>query len=137
MANLNRVILIGNLTRDPEMRFIPAGTNVTNFGIAVNRRWTNKAREKVDTADFFNVVCWGKLAELVSQNITKGTPVAVDGRLQYRAWETADGQKRSTVEIVAENVQFLGKTSPGSEKGFEPDIDSVENEIDLEEDIPF
>lgn len=137
MANLNRVILIGNLTRDPEMRFTPSGTNVTNFGLAVNRRYTNKAGEKVDSADFFNIVCWGKLAELVSQNITKGTPVAVDGRLQYRAWEAADGQKRSTVEIVAENVQFLGKTSFGSEKGFEPDMGSVENEIDLEEDIPF
>lgn len=137
MANLNRVILIGNLTRDPEMRFTPAGTNVTNFGLAVNRRYTNKAGEKVDTADFFNIVCWGKLAELVSQNITKGAPVAVDGRLQYRAWEAADGQKRSTVEIVAENVQFLGKSSLGVEKGFEPDIDSVENEIDLDEDIPF
>ena len=142
MASLNRVILIGNLTRDPELRYTPNGATVANFGIAVNRRWTNKQGERVDSADFFNIVCWGKLAELVSQNITKGTPVAIDGRLQYRAWETSEGQKRSTVEVVAENVQFLGRTSfQAKDRDFEPDLTSdvgtEEADVNLDEDIPF
>ncbi|HDP69691.1 MAG TPA: single-stranded DNA-binding protein [Actinobacteria bacterium] len=141
MASLNRVILIGNLTRDPELRYTPSGANVANFGIAVNRRWTNKQGERVEGVDFFNIVCWGKLAELVSQNITKGTPVAIDGRLQYRAWETGEGQKRSTIEIVAENVQFLGRVSSQSgNDDFEPNIESevaVNEDINLDEDIPF
>ncbi len=142
MASLNRVILIGNLTRDPELRCTPSGATVANFGIAVNRRWTNKQGERVENVDFFNVVCWGKLAELVSQNITKGTPVAIDGRLQYRAWETSEGQKRSTVEVVAENVQFLGRMSSrtGSENlksDFEPDVATENTDVNLDEDIPF
>lgn len=142
MASLNRVILIGNLTRDPELRSTPSGATVANFGIAVNRRWTNKQGERVENVDFFNVVCWGKLAELVSQNITKGTPVAIDGRLQYRAWETSEGQKRSTVEVVAENVQFLGRTSSrtGNENfksDFEPDVVTENTDVNLDEDIPF
>jgi len=142
LASLNRVILIGNLTRDPELRSTPSGATVANFGIAVNRRWTNKQGERVENVDFFNVVCWGKLAELVSQNITKGTPVAIDGRLQYRAWETSEGQKRSTVEVVAENVQFLGRTSSrtGNENfksDFEPDVVTENTDVNLDEDIPF
>ncbi len=142
MASLNRVILVGNLTRDPELRSTPSGATVTNFGIAVNRRWTNKQGERVDNVDFFNIVCWGKLAELVSQNITKGTPVAIDGRLQYRAWETSEGQKRSTVEVVAENVQFLGRvSSQAKDKNFEPDFTSdvgtEKADVNLDEDIPF
>ncbi|MDO8885598.1 single-stranded DNA-binding protein [Candidatus Oleimmundimicrobium sp.] len=142
MASLNRVILIGNLTRDPELRSTPSGASVTNFGIAVNRHWTNKQGERVESVDFFNIVCWGKLAELVSQNITKGTPVAIDGRLQYRAWETSEGQKRSTVEVIAENVQFLGRaSSQAKDKDFEPDFTSdagTENaDVSLDEDIPF
>ena len=109
MASLNRVVLIGNLTRDPELRTTPSGTSVATLGIAVNRRWTNQQGEKVDNTDFFNIVAWGKLAELCSEYIRKGSPIAVDGRLQYRTWETPEGQKRSKVEVVAENVQFLGR----------------------------
>ncbi len=109
MASLNKVILIGNLTRDPELRAIPSGTSVVKFGIAVNRRWKNRDGEKVEDVDFFNVVVWGKMAEICHMYINKGSPVAVEGRLSSRSWETEDGQKRSTVEVVAENVQFLGR----------------------------
>ncbi|MDI6892862.1 MAG: single-stranded DNA-binding protein [Actinomycetota bacterium] len=109
MASLNRVVLIGNLTRDPELRFTPSGTSVANFGIAINRRRTNRQGERVDGVDYFNVVVWGRLAELCNEYIGKGAPVAIEGRLQSRSWETQDGQKRSTVEVVAENVQFLGR----------------------------
>ena len=112
LASLNRVVLIGNLTRDPEMRFTPSGSSVCNFGLAVNRRWTNRQGEKVEQADYFNIVVWAKLAELCTDYLSKGSPVAVEGRLQSRSWETEDGQKRSVVEIVAENVQFLGKAAP-------------------------
>ncbi len=149
LASLNRVVLVGNLTRDPDVRSTPSGTSVTKFGLAVNRRWTNKQGEKVDGVDYFNIVTWGKLGELCGEYIKKGSPVALEGRLQSRSWETEDGQKRSAVEIVAENVQFLGKT--GSSQGFpdssgkgnvasenmnnSPDIDL--SDIDLGSDLPF
>lgn len=108
MASLNRVILIGNLTRDVELRSIPSGTTVGNFGIAVNRRRKNDAGEWIDEASFFNIVVWGNQAEKCAEYIHKGSPVAIEGRLQSRSWETEDGQKRNVVEVVAENVQFLG-----------------------------
>lgn len=117
MASLNRVILIGNLTRDPELRFTPTGSPVAGFGLAVNRVYTNKQGEKVENVDFFNIVVWAKLAELCAEYIHKGSPVAVEGRLQSRSWETEDGQKRSTVEIVAENVQFLARSGGGDSAG--------------------
>lgn len=152
MASLNRVVLVGNLTRDPDIRSTPNGTSVTNFGLAVNRRWTNKQGEKVDGVDYFNIVAWGKLAELCGEYIKKGSPVALEGRLQSRSWETEDGQKRSVVEIVAENVQFLGgragnsqglQDSAGRSANFSenanrdnpPDIDL--SDIDLGNDLPF
>lgn len=114
MAGLNRVVLIGNLTRDPELRSTPSGVPVTTLGLAVNRRWTNKVGERVESTDYFNIVAWSKLAELCSQYLKKGSPIAVDGRLQSRSWETEEGQKRSKVEIVAENIQFLGRREASS-----------------------
>ena len=113
MASLNRVILVGNLTKDPEIRNTGDGTPVANLRIAVNRQWTNKQGER--EADFFNVVAWRKLAELCGQYLAKGSSIAVDGRLQSRNWDTQDGQKRTTVEIVADNVQFLNRTQPAPE----------------------
>lgn len=139
MASLNRVVLIGNLTRNPELRFTPNGTPVANFGIAVNRKWTNKQGERVEGVDYFNIVVWGKLAELCGDFITKGSPVAIDGRLQSRSWETEDGNKRSIVEIVAENVQFLNKRTASDQfddGGSEEIHTNIETDI-LEEDIPF
>ncbi len=149
MASLNRVILVGNLTRDPELRFTPNGSAVAGFGLAVNRTYTNKQGEKVQNVDFFNIVVWAKLAELCNEYIHKGSPVALEGRLQSRSWETDEGQKRSVVEVVAENVQFLGRPSgSGSAGGGEQpaevktgaDKSAGENpveDIDLGDDIPF
>ncbi len=135
MASLNRVILIGNLTRDPELKYTPNGSPVANFGIAVNRNYTNKQGEKISDVDFFNVVAWAKLAELCGEYIRKGSPVAIEGRLTSRSWENNEGQKRTTVEVVAENVQFLGK-SGGGERPAEVGV-TESAEINLDEDIPF
>ena len=113
MANLNKVFLIGNLTRDPELRYIPSGAAVADIGIAVNRSFTKKDGEKSEETLFVKVVVWGKQAESSAKYLSKGRPVFIEGRLQSRSWEDKDGQKRSAMEVVAERVQFLG-TSQGS-----------------------
>lgn len=110
MANYNRVILGGNLTTDPELRFTNSGKAVCDFSLAINRGRKNK-----DTADYFRVTAWEELAETVANYKEKGHPVLVDGRLQYSAWENAEGQKRSRVEVVAENIGYLG--NKGSANG--------------------
>lgn len=141
MASLNRVVLIGNLTRDPELRFTPGGSAVASFGLAVNRTYTNKQGEKVENTDFFNIVVWAKLAELCNEYLKKGSSAALEGRLQSRSWETEDGQKRSVVEVIAENVQFLGRPSgnqgPRAEGAQAAPRQSPVEEIDLGDDIPF
>ena len=108
-ANLNKVFLIGNLTREPELRYIPSGQAVASFSIAVNRVYTDKAGQKQQEVSFVRVVAWGRRAEVCGQFLSKGSPVFVEGRLQSRSWQTQDGQKRSTIEVVANSVQFLGK----------------------------
>lgn len=111
MASLNRVVLVGNLTRDPELRFTPAGKPVARFGMAVNRSpYTNDQGEKIEGVDYFNVVVFGRQAETTHQYLKKGRGVAIDGRLRSRSWETEDGQKRYAVEVNAQNVQFLPRT---------------------------
>ncbi len=101
----NYVELIGNLTRDPELRFIPSGAAVANFGLAVNRRWRNQqTNEWEEEVNFFDVVCWRDLAENVAESLTKGNRVLVSGRLQSRSWETDNGEKRVKVEVVADEV---------------------------------
>ena len=107
MANGNTVELIGNVTRDPELRFTPNGAAVANFGLAVNRRWRNqKTNEWEEQVSFFDVVCWRELAENASESLTKGTRVMVSGRLDQRSWEDPkDGSKRSKVEVVADEIR--------------------------------
>lgn len=101
----NHVELIGNATRDPELRFTPTGSAVATFGLAVNRRWRNKNTGEWDEqVSFFDIVCWRELAENVTESIVKGTRVIVTGRLEQRTWETDDGSKRSKVEVVADDV---------------------------------
>ena len=107
MANLNKVLLIGNLTRDPELRYIPSGSAVATFTIAVNRAYLTQAGEKKEQTAFIRVVAWGRRAEVCGEYLSKGSPVFVEGRLQSRDWETQEGQKRNTIEVVADNVQFL------------------------------
>src|SRR5215203_4248296 len=102
MVSFNRVVLAGNLTRDPELRFTQEGVPVANFSIALNR-----VRSKSETVDYFNVSCWRELGERVANYKKKGDPILVEGHLQYRTWQTPDGTKRSAVEVVANNVQFL------------------------------
>ena len=109
MANLNKVFLMGNLTRDPELRYIPSGTAVATFTVASNRTYSSASGEKKEEVCFVRVVSWARQAELCGEYLTKGSPVFVEGRLQSRSWETPEGQKRSTIEVVAQNVQFLGR----------------------------
>lgn len=105
MANDNTVTLVGNVTRDPELRFTPSGAPVANFGLAVNRRWMNRqTNEWEEQVSFFDIVCWREMAENVADTLTKGSRTIVTGRLEQRSWETQDGDKRSKVEVVADEV---------------------------------
>ena len=149
MANsLNRAMLIGNLTRDPELRKTANGQSVASFSIATNRSFTTQTGEKKEQADYHNIVAWGRLAEICAQYLTKGKKVYVDGRIQNREWEGADGQKRYRAEVVVENMIMLdraGGMTGGSFKasGNEPQLGDeppvpppADDEIKLE-DIPF
>src|SRR2546421_6416951 len=109
MASLNKVFLIGNLTRPVEPRYAPAGTAVADLRLAVNRAYTTQGGDKRDETCFLTVVVWGKQAEASRDYLDKGSPIMVEGRLQTRDWETRDGQKRNVVEVVAERVQFMGR----------------------------
>lgn len=115
--SLNRVQLIGNVTRDPEMRQIPGGQTVATFGVATNFSWNDATGNRQEKVEFHNVVVWRKLAEICGQYLKKGTKVFVEGRLQTREWEGEDGVKRTKVEIVAENVIFLDKKGSSSPEG--------------------
>jgi len=139
---MNHVILIGRLTRDPELRYTPNGVAVANFTLAVDRPFTNQAGER--EADFIPVIVWQKLAETCANHLHKGRLVAVDGRLQIRSYETQDGQRRRIAEVVAANVQFLdrgneARRTPSTEVGGDIADDHVEDdfgEINLD-DLPF
>jgi single-strand DNA-binding protein len=132
MASLNKVLLIGNLTRDPELRYTPSGTAVVNLRLAVNRRFKDKNGEQKDDACFLTVVAWDKQAETCNQYLKKGKPIFVEGRLQSRSWQDAQGQKRNVLEVRAERVQFLGSPSgqsqvnPDEPVEKEPAVDNVE-----------
>ena len=108
MASLNRVLLIGNLTKDPELRYTPNGTAVTNLRLAVNRKFKDRTGELKEDTCFITVTAWDKQAEICNQYLQKGRSVFVEGILQSRSWETGDGQKRSTIDVRAERIQFLG-----------------------------
>ena len=115
MANLNKVMLIGNLTRDPELRYLQSGTAVCDFGIAVNRTYKTASGEQREEVLFVDITAWGRQAEVVSEFLQKGRPVFVEGRLKLDQWTTDDGQKRSKLSVVMENFQFLD--SRGSSGG--------------------
>jgi single-strand DNA-binding protein len=143
MVSFNRVVLAGNLTRDPELRFTNNGIPVCQFGIAVNR-----VRSKSEEVDFFDITAWRELGETIANYKKKGDPILVEGKLQYRTWEAQDGSKRSKVDVVADNVQFLGRGDASGEGGADggqrsragarqSSRDDVElNEEDFD-DIPF
>lgn len=114
MASLNKVFLIGNLTRDPELRYTPAGVAVVNLRLAVNRRYRDKSGEQKEEVCFVTVTAWDRQAEVCNQYLSKGRPIFVEGRLQFRSWETTDGQKRNVLDIRAERIQFLGSAKGGA-----------------------
>ncbi|MDR7521706.1 MAG: single-stranded DNA-binding protein [Armatimonadota bacterium] len=128
----NRIILIGRLTRDPELRYVPSGQPVASFTLAVDRPFTNQQGER-DT-DFIDVVAWRKLAEQVSQHLVKGRLVAVEGRLQIRSYETQDGQKRKVAEVVADGVRFLDRKAAGVPAAAAQNEEFAE---EAEQDVPF
>ena len=151
MANLNKVMLIGNLTRDPELRYTPKGTAVADIGMAINRVWTNDQGERQEETTFVDVTLWGRQAELAQQYLSKGRPVYIEGRLQMDTWEDKNsGQKRSKLKVVGENMQFIGsaggggggRPSGGEEQpaasqaqGGSPAAEEISD--DEEKDIPF
>lgn len=129
MANFNKVLLMGNLTKDPELRYTPQGTAVANLRLAVNRRFKNKNQELKEEVCFINAVVWDRQAETCNQYLRKGSPVFVEGRLQSRSWEDNTGAKRSVIEVRVERVQFLG--SPSAKMAAEPQ--AAEPHLSLEE----
>lgn len=150
--NLNKVLLIGRLTADPQLRSTPGGQSVASFSIATNRTWMNKANQKQEEVQFHNVVAWGRQAEVVSQYMKKGGMVMVEGRLQTRSWKDKQDQNRTTTEIVAERVQmgpraaggtFAGSVGASQPKGnYSQEVKEELPEINIEEemrseDIPF
>lgn len=108
-ASFNRVFILGNLTRDPELRYIPSGQAVTTFTVAVNRSYVAASGEKKEEVSFIRVVVWGRHAEICNEYLRKGSSVFVEGRLQSRSWDAPDGTKRSTIEVVSQSVQFVGR----------------------------
>ena len=122
MANLNKVLLMGNLTRDPEVRYTPKGTAVAELGIAVNRVYSGENGEKREEVTFVDVTVWGRTAENVGEYLKKGRPVFIEGRLQLDSWEDKQsGQKRNKLKVVADNVQFLGSPRGSGGSGGGPD----------------
>lgn len=146
MKDLNMVFLMGNLTRDPELRYTPNGQAVANFAVATNRTWKDNEGETKEAVEFTDVVVWGKTAENAANYLKKGRKVHIIGRLQTRNWEAQDGSKRYKTEVIANEVTFLGTKSEGVSEGVDsiPEDDSnqakkqnqPEEDIDLE-DIPF
>ncbi|MCS7062496.1 MAG: single-stranded DNA-binding protein [Methylacidiphilales bacterium] len=109
MADLNKVMLIGNLTRDPEVRYTPKGVAVADMGLAINSTYRAQDGQIRDEVCYVDVVAWGRQAETCKEYLTKGSPIFVEGRLQYEQWETKDGEKRNRIRVRAERVQFLGR----------------------------
>jgi len=140
MASLNKVILLGNLTRDPELRYTPNGTPVSSFGLAVNRRY-RQGDEWKDEVCFIDVVTYGRQAETVGEYLSKGSLALVEGRLQWRSWESEEGQRRSKHEVVANTVQFMPRTRDEGTGRASPEGLGGGGEMDLsipeDDDIPF
>jgi len=144
MANYNKVILIGNLTRDPQMSYLPSQTPVVEFGLAVNRRWRGQDNQQREETCFIDCRAYGKQAETISQYLAKGRPVMIEGRLQYDTWEGKDGVKRSKHRVFVESFQFLGERPSTGEpqarqagQATEPSATNTYSEPPGDEDIPF
>lgn len=136
MASLNKVFLLGNLTRAPELRYTPSGTAVSDLRLAVHNTYTTQSGEKREDTCFLNVVVWGKQAESCREYLDKGSPILVEGRLQTRDWEAKDGQKRTVTEVVAQRVQFMGR-GRGPAPATVPATEPFSEEAPAEDDVPF
>ncbi|VGO20340.1 single-stranded DNA-binding protein [Pontiella sulfatireligans] len=144
MASYNRVLLMGNLTRNPEIRYTPSGTAVADLGMAVSDNYKNQAGETVERTCFVDVVVWGRQAETSAEYLHKGSPVFVEGRLQLDQWEGQQGEKRSKLRVRADRVQFLGSPAKGAESSEAP-VSSVPQEpasppaasVEDDDDVPF
>src|SRR3989344_7267983 len=135
--NLNKVLIAGRLTADPELRSTPSGDHVASFSVATNRYWRTKEGEKKESTEFHNVVVWGRQAEVVNQFSKKGSIIMIEGRLQTRAWEGKDGQTRKTTEIVAENIQLGPRGGDAGASFTKNEVSSAsEEEQKHAEDIP-
>ncbi|MBP7254344.1 MAG: single-stranded DNA-binding protein [Negativicutes bacterium] len=134
---MNKVILVGRLAQDPEVRYTQGGKAVASFNLAVNRFGGGSAQK--ESADFIPIVAWEKLAEICGNNLTKGSQILVEGRLQIRSYETQDGQKRRVSEVVAQSIEFLGSKRAAAEGGSSSSVDmnSFGSEVFPEEEIPF
>lgn len=144
MASYNRVLLMGNLTRNPEIRYTPSGTAVADLGLAINENFKNKAGETVEQTCFVDVVVWGRQAETSAEYLQKGSPVFVEGRLQLDQWENQQGEKRSKLRVRADRVQFLGAPGKGTEFSAAPSTSASQEaamppapQVDDEDDVPF
>ncbi len=138
MPNLNKVFVMGNLTRDPELRFTPSGSPVSTLSVAVNRVYTNRAGERKEEVCYVNVQVWGKQAESCTQYLTKGRPVFVEGRLRNRSIEIGDGKTRNIVEVVANRVQFLSRIGGELNTTEAADVhpeETIDNTHELEEGV--
>jgi single-strand DNA-binding protein len=124
-SGVNKVILIGRLGQDPEVRYTPNGGAVANFSLATNESWTDKSGQKQERTEWHRIVVWGKMAEICGQYLSKGRQAFIEGKLQTREWNDKEGHKRYTTEVVAQNVQFLGgnseKSAESSQKGMTDD----------------
>ena len=136
MASLNKVMIIGNLGADPEMRYTANGNAVTTFNVAANETWNDQNGERKERVEWFNVVTWNKLAETCAQHLAKGRQVYVEGRLQTRSWEGQDGAKHYRTEVIAETVRFLGERAGGGEP--RPPVARGDAAGDIDpDDLPF
>ena len=139
MAGVNKVILVGRLGRDPEIRYTPSGSAVANFAVATSEEWKDKETgEKQERTEWHRIVAWRRLGEICGEYLHKGSQVYIEGRLQTRAWEDRDGNKRYTTEVVAQTMQMLGSAGKEGRAGMMGDRSPAEEPIDVpEDDIPF
>jgi single-strand DNA-binding protein len=136
MAGVNKVILVGNLGKDPELRYTPSGQAVATFSLATGRKWKDKEGQMQDQTDWHNIVTWGRQAEIAKEYLKKGSPIFIEGRIQYRTYNDRDGNKRYITEIVAQSLQMLGRK--GAEAAPEVPVETeVETPPASDEDIPF
>jgi single-strand DNA-binding protein len=138
MASINKVILIGNLGADPELRYTPGGKAVANFNVATHEQWTGKDGEKGERTEWHKIVAWARLGEICGEYLHKGSQVYIEGRLQTRSWEDREGNKRYTTEIIAQTMQMLGPPSKGGEATSVEERFPNEEPISIpDDDIPF